>query len=72
MILPRDYDSLLTPKETMRALFGVKNYIQENLCKELNLMMIQVPLIVDREIGVTIWPKELRDICAERNIHVLH
>jgi aspartate--ammonia ligase len=23
------------------------------------------------EVGVTIWPKELRDICAERNIHVL-
>ena len=26
-ILPRDYSSLLTPKETMKALFGVKNYI---------------------------------------------
>jgi len=51
-ILPRDYDSLLTPKETMRALFGVKNYIEENLCKELNLMMVQVPLIVDRDSGV--------------------
>jgi aspartate--ammonia ligase len=23
------------------------------------------------EVGVTIWPQELRDICAERNIHVL-
>ena len=23
------------------------------------------------EVGVTIWPKELRDICTERNIHVL-
>ena len=51
-ILPRDYDSLLTPKETMKALFGVKNYIEENLCKELNLMMVQVPLIVDRDSGV--------------------
>jgi aspartate--ammonia ligase len=51
-ILPRDYDSLLTPKETMRALFGVKNFIEENLCKELNLMMVQVPLIVDRDSGV--------------------
>jgi len=51
-ILPRDYDSLLTPKETMKAVFGVKNYIEENLCKELNLMMVQVPLIVDRESGV--------------------
>jgi len=51
-ILPRDYDSLLTPKETMQALYGVKNYIEENLCKELNLMMVQVPLIVDRDSGV--------------------
>jgi len=51
-ILPQNYDSLLTPKETMKALFGVKNYIEENLCKELNLMMVQVPLIVDRESGV--------------------
>ncbi|MCK4357231.1 MAG: aspartate--ammonia ligase [Candidatus Cloacimonetes bacterium] len=51
-ILPRDYSSLLTPKETMTALFAVKNYIEENLCKELNLMMVQVPLIVDVESGV--------------------
>ena len=51
-ILPRNYDSLLTPKETMKALYGVKNYIEENLCKELNLMMVQVPLIVDRDSGV--------------------
>jgi aspartate--ammonia ligase len=30
----------------------VKNYIGENLCKELNLMMVTVPLIVDVESGV--------------------
>jgi len=51
-ILPQDYDSLLTPKETMKALFGVKHYIEENLCRELNLDMVQVPLIVDRDSGV--------------------
>jgi len=51
-ILPKDYDSLLTPRETMQALFGVKHYIEENLCRELNLMMVQVPLIVDRDSGV--------------------
>ena len=51
-ILPRNYDSLLTSRETMQALFGVKHYIEENLCKELNLMMVQVPLIVDRDSGV--------------------
>lgn len=51
-VLPEGYDSLLTAKQTMQALFGVKNYIEENLCKALNLGMVQVPLIVDRESGV--------------------
>ena len=51
-ILPTDYQSLLTPKETQVALYAVKRYIEENLCRELNLMMVQVPLIVDVESGV--------------------
>jgi aspartate--ammonia ligase len=51
-ILPSDYRSLLTPKETQKAIFAAKNYIEENLCKELNLMMVTVPLIVDIESGV--------------------
>ena len=51
-ILPDDYTSILTPKETQRALYAAKNYIEENLCKELNLMMVQVPLIVDSRSGV--------------------
>jgi aspartate--ammonia ligase len=50
--LPKDYHSLLTPKETQKAIFAIKNYIEEHLCKELNLMMVQVPLIVDVESGV--------------------
>jgi aspartate--ammonia ligase len=51
-ILPHDYSSLLTPKETQKAIFAAKNYIEESLCKELNLMMVTVPLIVDVETGV--------------------
>jgi aspartate--ammonia ligase len=51
-VLPKDYRSLLTPKETQKAIFALKNYIEEHLCKELNLMMVQVPLIVDVESGV--------------------
>ncbi len=51
-ILPNDYHSLLDPKETQKAIFAAKNYIEENLCKELNLMMVTVPLIVDIESGV--------------------
>jgi aspartate--ammonia ligase len=51
-ILPSDYHSLLPPKETQKAIFQVKRYIADNLCKELNLMMVEVPLIVDAESGV--------------------
>jgi aspartate--ammonia ligase len=51
-ILPQEYSSLLTPKQTMKALFGAKQYIEENLCRELNLNMVQVPLVVDRDSGV--------------------
>ena len=50
--LPRHYESLLTPMETMRALYGVKQYIENNLAKELGLTMVQVPLIVDRNSGI--------------------
>jgi aspartate--ammonia ligase len=49
-ILPQDYHPLLTPKETQKAIFHLRRYIEDNLCKELGLMMVQVPLIVD--VGV--------------------
>ncbi|MCL4265230.1 MAG: aspartate--ammonia ligase [Anaerolineae bacterium] len=51
-VLPDDYHSLLTPKETQKAIYAAKQYIEENLCKELNLMMVEVPLIVDVDSGV--------------------
>ena len=51
-ILPQDYSPLLTPKETQKAIFAMKSYIEEGLCKELNLMMVSVPLIVDVKSGV--------------------
>src|SRR5574341_782302 len=51
-VLPTDYRSLLDPRETQLAIFAVKSYIEEQLCQELNLMMVTVPLIVDVESGV--------------------
>jgi aspartate--ammonia ligase len=51
-ILPHDYKALLAPKDRMKALYKIKNFIEENLCKELNLFMVQVPLIVTRESGL--------------------
>jgi aspartate--ammonia ligase len=51
-ILPKDYTSLLDPKETQNAVTAVKQYIEEHLCKELNLMRVECPLIVDVKSGV--------------------
>jgi aspartate--ammonia ligase len=51
-ILPGDYSSALTRRETQKAIFALKRFIEDNLCKELNLMMVTVPLMVDTETGV--------------------
>jgi len=51
-ILPTGYRSLLDRKETQKAIFDAKGYIEKHLCKELNLMMVTVPLIVDAESGI--------------------
>jgi aspartate--ammonia ligase len=52
LVLPNDYRSLLDRRETQQAIFHVKRYIEDNLCKELNLMMVEVPLIVDTDSGI--------------------
>jgi aspartate--ammonia ligase len=51
-ILPQDYNSLLSPKETQIATYAVKDYIEQNLCMQLNLIRVTVPLIVDVESGI--------------------
>jgi aspartate--ammonia ligase len=51
-ILPTDYRSLLNPKETQIAIAKVKRFIEDGLCKELNLIRVECPLIVDNESGV--------------------
>ena len=51
-VLPKGYRSLLDRKETQKAIFEAKGYIEKNLCRELNLMMVTVPLIVDAESGI--------------------
>ena len=51
-VLPQQYRSLLDVKETQKALYDLKTYLEVHLCKALNLMMAEVPLIVDAESGV--------------------
>jgi len=50
-ILPTDYEPLLEPMERMEALYAIKRYIEDGLDEALNLKMVQVPLIVDKESG---------------------
>jgi aspartate--ammonia ligase len=51
-VLPRDYISLLSPKDTQKAITAVKEYIEAEMCRELNLIPVTVPLLVDAESGV--------------------
>jgi aspartate--ammonia ligase len=51
-VLPSDYRSLLSPRETQEAIFAVKRFIEDGLCEQLNLQMVQVPLIVGADSGV--------------------
>ena len=51
-ILPTDYRSALDRRETQIAIYEVKDYIERELCRELNLIRVQVPVIVDVESGV--------------------
>jgi aspartate--ammonia ligase len=48
-VLPPDYGALLDPRETQRAIRALKLYVEDNLCRELNLMHVEVPLIVDAD-----------------------
>ncbi len=51
-ILPRNYRSFLNPRETQMALTALKRYIEDHLCKELNLIRVEVPLFVEVDSGV--------------------
>jgi aspartate--ammonia ligase len=51
-ILPNDYTPSLNRKDTQKAITAVKNYIEDGLCNELNLIRVTVPLIVDVTAGV--------------------
>ena len=51
-ILPTDYEPLQSPLERMKALYEIKSFIEKGLAEELNLQLVQVPLIVSQESGV--------------------
>ncbi len=51
-ILPDNYEAVLPPLKRMEALYLIKEHIEKGLAEELNLQMVQVPLIVDKHSGV--------------------
>src|SRR3990172_10166114 len=51
-ILPDDYDPILDPKDTQKAIAAIKEYIEHGLCSELNLFRIECPLILTKECGM--------------------
>jgi aspartate--ammonia ligase len=51
-ILPDNYQALQSPIRRMKALYMIKDYIEKGLAEELNIQMVQVPLIVSKNSGV--------------------
>ena len=50
--LPNDYEALLDNRDTQIALWEVKKYIEDQMCKQLNLFRIESPLILERDSGM--------------------
>ncbi|MBN1825433.1 MAG: aspartate--ammonia ligase [Candidatus Eisenbacteria bacterium] len=51
-VLPKDYKPVLSPGKRMKALYMLKDLIEKGMSRELNLQMVQVPLIVDKHSGM--------------------
>jgi len=52
LILPPDYQALLDPKHTERAIQKIKDVFQTNLAFELNLVRVTAPLFVKTGTGI--------------------
>jgi aspartate--ammonia ligase len=52
LLLPDGYRPLLEPKETEKAIRLIKEFFQENLAFELNLMRVTAPLFVQAGTGI--------------------
>lgn len=51
-VLPKNYAAVLPSLKRMEALYLIKDYIEKGLAEELELQMVQVPLIVTKDSGV--------------------
>jgi len=52
LIIPKNYNSILSLKETERAIKMVKDFFESNLASELKLRRVTAPLFVQRGTGI--------------------
>jgi len=52
LVIPRNYSSILSLKETERAIKMVKDFFESNLAAELKLRRVTAPLFVQRGTGI--------------------
>jgi len=52
LIIPQNYQSVLSLKETERAIKMIKDFFQENLSAELKLRRVTAPLFVQKGTGI--------------------
>ncbi len=52
LIIPQNYNSFLSLKETEKAIKVIKDFFQENLSSELKLRRVTAPLFVQRGTGI--------------------
>jgi len=52
LVIPRNYKSILSLKETERAIKMVKDFFESNLAAELKLRRVTAPLFVQRGTGI--------------------
>ncbi len=52
LMKPKNYDPILTPMETQRAIKKIKDYFQQELAYGLNLRRVSAPLFVFPETGL--------------------
>ncbi|MBP3815228.1 MAG: aspartate--ammonia ligase [Firmicutes bacterium] len=52
LTIPKDYESLISPMETQRAIKKIKDYFQQELAYGLNLRRVSAPLFVDPDTGL--------------------
>ena len=52
LYIPSNYSSILTLKETERAIKMIKDFFESNLAAELKLRRVTAPLFVQRGTGI--------------------